>query len=328
MKKGKSSKALITGIAGFAGSHLAEYLLNQTDLKVYGFIRRREENIAHIRDELVLFRCDLRNYESVARALSEVKPDLIFHLAAQPSVSASWSDPWSTLENNICSQLNILQAVVNLGLKARILVVGSNEEYGLVGEDELPIKEANPLRPTSPYAVSKVAQDMLGLQYHLSHGLQTIRVRPFNHIGPRQSEKFVAPAFAKQIAEIEAGIRPPIVKVGNLEARRDFTDVRDIVRAYYLVLTEGKPGEVYNIGSGVPRSIRELLNTLLSFSEVEIEVEQDPSLLRPLDVPVSYCDYSKLRECTGWEPTIPFEESLKDVLNYWRMRVKSQKSSH
>jgi GDP-4-dehydro-6-deoxy-D-mannose reductase len=215
-----------------------------------------------------------------------------------------------------------------LGLKARILVVGSNEEYGLVGEDELPIKEANPLRPTSPYAVSKVAQDMLGLQYHLSHGLQTIRVRPFNHIGPRQSEQFVAPAFAKQIAEIEAGIRPPVVKVGNLEARRDFTDVRDIVRAYYLIITKGKQGEVYNIGSGVPRSIRELLNTLLSFSEAEIEVKQDPSLLRPLDVPVSYCDYGKLKECTGWEPTIPFEESLKEVLNYWRMRVKSQKSSH
>ncbi len=162
---------------------------------------------------------------------------------------------------------------------------------------------------------------MLGLQYHLSHGLHTVRVRPFNHIGPRQSERFVASAFAKQIAEVEAGLRPPVVKVGNLSAKRDFTDVRDVVRAYWLILNQGEPGEVYNIGSGVPRSIRELLDILLGLSKVEISVEQDPSRLRPSDVPVSYCDFTKLRERTGWQPTIPFEESLRDVLNYWREKV-------
>jgi len=300
---------------------LAEYLLTHTEIDVCGIVHRRDENIAHLRDRLTLFRGDLRDYKSVSVILARTKPDLIFHLAAQSSVSASWREPWATLESNIRFQLNILQAVVDLGLEPRILVVGSNEEYGRVSPDELPITEANPLRPDNPYGVSKVAQDMLGLQYHLSHGLPIIRVRPFNHIGPRQDERFVAPAFAKQIAEIEAGLRPPVVKVGNLEAERDFTDVRDVVRAYWLILEEGEPGEVYNIGSGVPHSIQELLDTLLSLSEVEIAVEQDPTRMRPSDVPISYCDYSKLWECTGWEPTISFEESLRDVLNYWREKV-------
>ncbi len=300
---------------------MAEYLLTHTEIDVCGIVHRRDENIAHLRDRLTLFRGDLRDYKSVSVILARTKPDLIFHLAAQSSVSASWREPWATLESNIRFQLNILQAVVDLGLEPRILVVGSNEEYGRVSPDELPITEANPLRPDNPYGVSKVAQDMLGLQYHLSHGLPIIRVRPFNHIGPRQDERFVAPAFAKQIAEIEAGLRPPVVKVGNLEAERDFTDVRDVVRAYWLILEEGEPGEVYNIGSGVPHSIQELLDTLLSLSEVEIAVEQDPTRMRPSDVPISYCDYSKLWECTGWEPTISFEESLRDVLNYWREKV-------
>ncbi len=314
-------KALITGIAGFAGSHLAEYLLAHTDLEVCGVIHRRDDNIAHLRDRLTLFRGDLRDYDFVSGILAQARPDFIFHLAAQAFVPASWRDPWDTLESNIRSQLNVLRAAVELGLEAKILVVGSNEEYGLVRPEDLPLRETAPLRPDSPYGVSKVAQDMLGLQYHLSHGLHTVRVRPFNHIGPRQSERFVASAFAKQIAEVEAGLRPPVVKVGNLSAKRDFTDVRDVVRAYWLILNQGEPGEVYNIGSGVPRSIRELLDILLGLSKVEISVEQDPSRLRPSDVPVSYCDFTKLRERTGWQPTIPFEESLRDVLNYWREKV-------
>jgi len=315
-------RALIMGIAGFAGSHLAEYLLAHTDLEVCGVVHRRDENIIHLRDRLTLFRGDLRDYESVLAILAQAKSDFVFHLAAQSSVSTSWQDPWATLESNIRSQLNVLQAVVDLGLSVNILVVGSNEEYGRVFPDELPIAETNPLRPDSPYGVSKVAQDLLGLQYHFSHSLHVVRVRPFNHIGPRQSERFVAPAFAKQIAEVEAGLKPPMVQVGNLEAKRDFTDVRDVVRAYWLILNEGEPGEVYNIGSGVPRSIRALLDILLSLSDVEIAIEQAPSRLRPSDVPVSYCDFTKLRERTGWEPTIPFEESLRDVLDYWRKKVE------
>jgi len=228
------------------------------------------------------------------------------------------------LENNIRLQLNILEAVVRLGSTARILVVGSSEEYGLVHPDELPVKETNPLRPTSPYAVSKVAQDMLGLQYHLSHKLFTVRVRPFNHIGPRQRLGFVAPDFARQIAEAETGLQEPVIQVGNLEPQRDFSDVRDVVRGYHAALTEGEPGEVYNLGSERARSIGELLGGLLSIASVPLKVEQDSARLRPADVSVMVSDCSRLRARTGWRTTIPFDKSLQDVLDYWRERVRDR----
>ncbi|MFQ6059293.1 MAG: GDP-mannose 4,6-dehydratase [Anaerolineae bacterium] len=318
-------RALITGIAGFAGSHLAEHLLAQTDWEVWGVVHRRDENIAHLRPQLHLLQGDLTDGQWVREMLREVRPDLIFHLAAQSHVPLSWQDPWGTLETNIRAQVNLLQGVVQLNLEPRILIVGSNEEYGLIAPQELPVKETNPLRPDSPYGVSKVAQDLLGLQYHLSHGLQTVRVRPFNHIGPRQREHFVAPAFAKQIAEIEAGLTPPIVRVGNLSPQRDFTDVRDMVRAYHLALSLGEAGEVYNIGSGQPRSVQELLDTLLGLSQTAIRVEQDPARFRPSDVPISYCDASKFHARTGWQPQIPFEQSLRDVLDYWREKVRARR---
>ncbi len=317
-------KALITGIAGFAGSHLAEHLLNGTDWEICGLIHRRSENIAHLRERLALFQGDVCDLGSISHILAQTRPDYVFHLAAQSFVPTSWRDPWETFESNIRGQLNILQAAVDLALESKILVVGSNEEYGLITAEELPIKETAPLRPNSPYGVSKITQDMLGLQYHLGHGLHTVRVRPFNHIGPRQSERFVAAAFAKQIAEIEMGLKPPVVKVGSLKAKRDFTDVRDVVRAYHLVLTKGQTGEVYNIGSGVARSVQEILDVLSSLSRVEFSVEQDPARLRLSDIPVSFCDYTKLREQTGWRPGILFEESLRDTLDYWREKMKSE----
>ncbi|MFB0546293.1 MAG: GDP-mannose 4,6-dehydratase [Anaerolineae bacterium] len=317
-------KALITGIAGFAGSHLAEHLLNGTDWEICGLIHRRSENIAHLRERLALFQGDVCDLGSISHILTQTRPDYVFHLAAQSFVPTSWRDPWETFESNIRGQLNILQAAVDLALESKILVVGSNEEYGLITAEELPIKETAPLRPNSPYGVSKITQDMLGLQYHLGHGLHTVRVRPFNHIGPRQSERFVAAAFAKQIAEIEMGLKPSVVKVGSLKAKRDFTDVRDVVRAYHLVLTKGQTGEVYNIGSGVARSVQEILDVLSSLSRVEFSVEQDPARLRPSDIPVSFCDYTKLREQTGWRPGILFEESLRDTLDYWREKMKSE----
>jgi len=318
-------RALITGIAGFAGSHLAEYLLAQTEWEVWGIDLRPSENIAHLRPQLRFLQGDLTDDQRVMETLREARPDVIFHLAAQAYVPLSWQDPWGTLETNIRAQVNLLQGVVRLGLEPRILVVGSNEEYGLIAPEELPVKETNPLRPDSPYGVSKIAQDMLGFQYHLSHGLKIVRVRPFNHIGPRQKEHFVAPAFAKQIAEIEAGLGPPVIRVGNLSPQRDFTDVRDMVRAYHLAITQGEVGEVYNIGSEQPRSIRELLETLLSLSPIPIRVEQDPSRFRPSDVPVSYCDASKFRARTGWEPRIPFQQSLRDVLDDWRERIRARR---
>jgi len=313
--------ALITGISGFVGSHLAEYLLEHTDWQVAGTVYGPEDNIEHLRDRLELYPAELSELETVTSVIERAKPDYIFHLAAQPLVSLSRRDPWATLANNIRLQLNILEAVARLGSTTRILVVGSSEEYGLVQPDELPIKETNPLRPTSPYAVSKVAQDMLGLQYHLSHKLFTVRVRPFNHIGPRQRLGFVAPDFARQIAEAEAGLQGPVIQVGNLEPQRDFSDVRDVVRGYHLLITQGEPGEVYNLGSEQARSVRELLEKLMAMSKVPITIEQDPERLRPTDVPVMVSDSTKLREQTGWRPRISFEQSLQDVLDYWREQV-------
>ena len=314
-------RALITGISGFVGSHLAEYLLEHTDWHVAGTVYGPEENIEQLRDRLELYPAELSELETVTSILEQAKPDYIFHLAAQPLVSLSRRDPWGTLAINIRLQLNILEAVARLESAARILVVGSSEEYGLVRPDELPIKETNPLRPTSPYAVSKVAQDMLGLQYHLSHQLFTVRVRSFNHIGPRQRLGFVAPDFASQIAEAEAGLREPVIQVGNLTPQRDFSDVRDVVRGYHLLITQGEAGEVYNLGSEQARSVRELLETLIAMARIPITVEQDPERLRPTNVPVIVADCTRIREQTGWRPTIPFEDSLQDVLDYWREQV-------
>lgn len=314
-------RALITGISGFVGSHLAEYLLEHTDWQVAGTVYGPEDNIEHLRDRLELYPAELSELETVTSVIEQAKPDYIFHLAAQPLVSLSRRDPWATLANNIRLQLNILEAVARLGSTTRILVVGSSEEYGLVQPDELPIKETNPLRPTSPYAVSKVAQDMLGLQYHLSHKLFTVRVRPFNHIGPRQRLGFVAPDFARQIAEAEAGLQGPVIQVGNLEPQRDFSDVRDVVRGYHLLITQGEPGEVYNLGSEQARLVRELLEKLMAMSKVPITIEQDPERLRPTDVPVMVSDCTKIRGQTGWRPRISFEQSLQDVLDYWREQV-------
>ncbi|MFQ6014450.1 MAG: GDP-mannose 4,6-dehydratase [Anaerolineae bacterium] len=318
-------RALITGIGGFAGSHLAEYLLGLGDWEVWGLVYASYRNIAHIQDRLRLLEGDARDREVVTDLLRRSRPDHIYHLAGQAFVPSSWKDPWATLETNIKTQLNILQVTVDLGLEAKILVVGSNEEYGQIRPDELPVKETNPLRPDSPYGVSKIAQDMLGLQYYLSHGLHTVRVRPFNHLGPRQSERFVAPAFAKQMAEIEAGLRPPVLRVGNLTPQRDFTDVRDVVRGYHLAVSKGEPGEVYNIGSEVACPIQRILDLLLDMGDVSVSVEEDPARFRPSDVPVSVSDCSKFRRQTGWRPEIPLEKSLGDVLDYWRMQVKEVK---
>jgi GDP-4-dehydro-6-deoxy-D-mannose reductase len=267
---------------------------------------------------------DLRERDSVTSLIERIQPDVIFHLAAQSSVPTSFSDPWDTLENNIRSELNLLEAVRQSGRKVAFLVIGSNEEYGAPRPEDLPQTELSPLRPNNPYAVSKVGQDFLGLQYHLAYGVPVVRVRPFNHTGPGQSPRFVAPAFASQVARIEADLQEPVMRVGNLSTSRDFTDVRDIVRAYYLAVTEGKPGEVYNLASGEPRSIKTLLETLLSYSDVEIKVERDPDRYRPVDVPIVYGSAKKFYEQTGWEPEIPFEQTLQDTLSYWREQVSTQ----
>ena len=317
-------KALITGISGFVGSHLAEYLLETTQWDVAGTVFGPYGNIADLCGRLELYPAELSRLDVMTFILEQARPDVIFHLAAQPLVSTSRRDPWGTLETNIRMQLNVLEGVAQIRPDCRVLVVGSSEEYGLVSPADLPIDEETPLRPLSPYALSKVAQDLMGLQYHLTHKLHVIRVRPFNHIGPRQRTGFVAPDFASQIAAIELGLRPPTIEVGNLAARRDFTDVRDVIRAYVSLITSGEPGQVYNIGSGESHSVQAMLDTLLAMSQSAIDVQPDPARMRPSDVPEVICDATRLRQCTGWQATISFEESLRDILDYWRAETRRQ----
>jgi GDP-4-dehydro-6-deoxy-D-mannose reductase len=316
-------RALITGISGFAGSHLTAHLLEHTDWEVWG-LDVVEGHAAQFGPRVHLQLGDLlTNLPALKDLFAAVHPDYVFHLAAQALVPASWSDPWSTLENNIRGQLNILLAALHAGNAPRVLVIGSSEEYGIVPPAELPIRETYPLHPNNPYAVSKVAQDMLGYQYFASHALPVVRVRPFNHIGPGQSPAFVAPAFAKQIAEIEAGLREPKVVVGNLDARRDLSDVRDMVRAYYLAVSQGEPGEVYNLGAERSYPVRELLERLIALSKVKPVIESDPQCLRPSDMPDVVSDCGKFRARTGWRAEIPLERSLQDILDYWRQRVRA-----
>jgi GDP-4-dehydro-6-deoxy-D-mannose reductase len=320
-------KAFITGISGFVGSHLAEYLLRETDYEVAGTAFGPLDNIAHLGDRLQVCLAELSQPDVVSSIIRSIRPDYIFHLAAQPLTSLSHKDPWQTLDANIRMQLNILEAVRQLELPCRVLVVGSSEVYGLVHPDELPVTEENPLRPLNPYGVSKIAQDMLGLQYWLSHGVDTVRVRPFNHIGPRQRPGFVAPDFAMQVAEAEAGQRPPVIRVGSLDVARDFSDVRDVVRAYHLALTHGVAGEVYNIGSGQARTIRSLLEGLIALSTTPLEYDEEASRLRPADVAAVQADYSKFQRQTGWKPEIAFGKSLVDILDYWRASVRATGAS-
>jgi len=315
-------RILVTGVTGFAGSHLVDYMISRGDCEIFGIQRWRSptDNIAHFMDKISILECDLRDASSTRDTLETVRPDWIFHLAAQSFVPTSWSAPTESLTTNILGQINIFEAVRRLGLKCRIQLACSSEEYGMVAPNEVPIKETNPLRPLSPYAVSKVAQDLLGYQYWMSWKVDSVRTRGFNHEGPRRGPVFVASDFAKQIADIEKGRRAPVVHVGNLEAKRDFSDVRDMVRAYWLALEKCEPGEVYNICTGRAWTIREVLDLLLSMTQAKIEVRQDPTRLRPSDVPILLGDNSKFVKATGWKPTIPFEQTLRDILDYWRAR--------
>lgn len=314
------TRVLITGATGFVGGHLAEYLATLGGLEVHGLGRRAPERASLPLARLHL--ADLTDPARVREVIADAKPELVFHLAGQASIPAAWSDPAGTFVTNVVGQIGLLDALVDLAREARVLVVGSSEEYGLVRPEELPVAETQPFRPTSPYGVSKISQEMLGYQYFLARGLAVVRVRPFNHFGPRQRDAFVASAFARQVAEAEAGLTPPVLHVGNLSARRDFTDVRDVVRAYWLALTRGEAGEVYNVGSGRAIAIQTLLDTLLEMSEVRLRVEPDPARLRPADVPAMYADVGKLAARTGWSAEIPLERTLRDTLEDWRGRIR------
>jgi GDP-4-dehydro-6-deoxy-D-mannose reductase len=314
-------RVLVTGIAGFAGAWLAEYLLTIPDLAVHGIIHRHDRRIRHLQDQITLHRGDLRNAVWVDEVIRQIQPDYLLHLAAWSDVGGSWQQPWVAYELNIQCQLNLLEALRRAAPQCRTLIVASNEVYGLVHPEDIPIDEETPFRPNSPYGVSKIAQDMMGLQYWHNYQLPVIRVRSFNHIGPGQSEDFVASAFARQIAESEAGKREPRLRVGNLEAIRDFTDVRDVVRAYWLAICRGEAGEVYNVGSGEGHTVRWILDTLLSLSSMSIQIETDPNRLRPSDVPQSICDNRRLIAATGWQPEIDLRQTLSEVLEGWRKEV-------
>jgi GDP-4-dehydro-6-deoxy-D-mannose reductase len=349
-------KVLITGVTGFAGSHLAEYLLARDDVEVYGACRWRSR-LENLSDLARQGRLNLRGVDAVIsseaglRAIADpcavnllqgdmadpcqmrtlievVKPDRIFHLAAQSFVPTSWSAPAETFRVNTLGEIHLFEAVRAAHIDPLIHIAGSSEEYGLVHPHEVPIKESNPFRPLSPYAVSKVAQELLACQYHHSYGLKTVVTRGFNHTGPRHGPVLSCSSFARQIAEIEAELAPPVLYVGDLTTKRDWVDVRDVVRGYWLALEKGMPGEVYNIGSGITRTIQSMLDMLLSLTSVSIEVRQDPARLRPSDVPILWADDSKFRAQTGWEPQIPFAQTMCDLLDYWRERVNSSKVEH
>jgi len=319
-------KLLITGITGFVGSHLAEYLLQvNPDNVVFGTKRWRspQDNIKQIIDQLELYNCDLRDLSSLIATLEEIRPDIIFHLAAQSFVTTSYIAPVDTIETNVIGTINLLEAVRILKIDPVIHVCSSSEVYGQVTEEDVPINEDCPLRPVSPYAVSKVGEDMAAYMYYKAYGLKTIRTRMFTHTGPRRGDVFVVSFFAKQIAQIEKDKQEAVLRVGNLDSVRTFSDVRDAVKAYWLLVNKCKPGEVYNIGGNVTLTIREMLDMLLSYSDYpgEISIEVDQSLLRPADVTLQIPDLTKFQKETGWQPEIPFDQTLQDTLNYWRKNV-------
>jgi GDP-4-dehydro-6-deoxy-D-mannose reductase len=317
-------KVLITGVSGFVGQYLAETLLQTNDIELHGTYHS-ESGLARLADlqrHLILHHVDLTDRDQVNDLILKAQPDEIYHLAAQTSPRESLKDPLGTFMTNVGGEIELFEAVKQHKPKTRMVVVSTSEVYGLVKSEDLPVDEETQLTPITPYAVSKIASDYLGLQYFLSDKLQVIRVRPFNHTGPRQSATFVVPAFAKQIAEIEKGIKKePIIQVGNLSAKKDFSDVRDIVRAYMLLMENGQAGEAYNIGSGKSVEIEDILHTLLSFAQIEIRVEQDKSLFRPVDVENIYCDHTKIASATGWKPEISLEKTLRDTLDYFRKIV-------
>jgi len=312
------AKIFITGINGFVGSHL---LKEYKDDEVFGLVKSGTDD-SGLGEDVTTFRGDILDQEGMKKIIGDIRPDIVFHLAALTSPAESLKNPTDTINNNIQGQINILEALrQNTLFGTKNLVVSSAEVYGDVSEKDLPISEETMLLPNTPYAVSKVAQDFLGYQYFIAYGIKSIRVRPFNHIGPGQAPVFVVSTFAKQIALIEKGRQEKKIKVGNLETKRDFTDVRDVVRAYRLLMEKGKEGDVYNIGSGISYKISDVLDALLSFSTEHIEIERDEELIRQTDIKELRCDISKIHNLTGWSPEIKLEQSLRDTLDYWRNNV-------
>ena len=317
-------RILITGVTGMVGSHLVDHVLaNYADVEVHGLMRWRSpiDNIRHAIDRISVHLADLNDLGSLIRLLETVQPDRIFHLAAQSYVTTSFTAPVDTLRTNVIGTSNLLEALRLSGVEARIHICSSSEVYGQVMEGDLPIRETMPFRPASPYAVSKVGEDMIAYQYGLSFGLHVLRTRMFTHTGPRRGAVFAESAFARQIARIEVGLQSEPVRVGNLDSVRTYADVRDAVRAYWLLLEKCPPGEVYNIGGMRTVTIGEILEILKSMARVPVEHVVDPYLLRPSDVTLQVPDISRFQAATGWTPEIELEQTLGDLLNYHRQSL-------
>lgn len=318
-------RVLITGMAGFAGLHLAECLIAETDWQITGMTRRPPPLLPTLQTPRVVWRvAELTDGASVAAVVAEARPEVVIHLASQSHVPTAWENPWGTYESNLRGQLNVIEAVVRNNLTPRLLIVTSNEVYGAVDLSDLPICEDSGFQPNNPYAVSKVAQDFMARQYRLSHNLDVVIARPFNHFGPRQDTRFVIPRFAEQVAEIELGLREPRMLLGNMVAQRDFTDVRDVARAYLGLVRSGVNGQAYNVCSGQPRSIQQVLDLLVAQAGVRVEQVSDPSKFRKVDTPISYGDAGLIERHTGWRAKIPFEQSLRDVLDEARAAVRAR----
>ncbi len=314
-------KILITGITGFVGSHLAEYILNLNEgHEVSGLCRWRspKDNLAKIYNKITMVEGDLGDLSGLLRHFKAINPDVIFHLAAQSYVLSSFNTPIQTLWTNVVGTANLLEAVRLNGIDPVIHICSSSEVYGQVTGQEVPIRESCPFRPASPYAVSKVGEDMVAYQYWVSYKIRTIRTRMFTHTGPRRGDVFAMSFFAKQVAAGELGLSEPVVRVGNLNSVRTFCDVRDAVKAYWILVNKCRPGEVYNIGGNRTLTIGRALEILLSFSQKKFEVRVDPQLLRPSDVTLQIPCIDKFRDETGWEPEIPLEKTLQDILAYWK----------
>ena len=314
-------KVLVTGATGFAGRHLCKLLEQSEENEVFGTTLFDNDVIAD--SSVKVLKCDLLDRAAAKDVIDDIKPDQIFHLAALASVADAWNDSEKVLINNILAQLNLLQAIIELGAKPRILVISTGEVYGAVDKNDVPINENTRLKPNNPYATSKVTQEFLGLQYFASHGIPVIIARSFNHSGPGQKGNFVIPAFASQIVDVEQGRKEPLMHVGNLEAKRDFLDVRDVVIAYKRLIDEGRPGEVYNVCSGKAVKIKDILKKLLNASKVEITVREDSERMRPSDTPLVVGDNSKLKKATEWEPKIDINKTIEDTLNYLRKTDRS-----
>ncbi len=308
-------KSLIIGGAGFVGAYLIRHL--KEDLRQEVVVTKMPQEKIEAED-VAVYDLNILEKDSIVNLLQEVHPDYIFHLAAQSSVAVSWKNPQLTVDVNVKGGVNLLEALRELDYKPRVLLIGSGEEYGHILPEETPIQEGNALRPGNIYAATKACQNMLGKIYADAYGLEVMMVRAFNHVGPNQTPIFVVADFCKQVAEIEAGKREPVMKVGNLSAKRDFADVRDVVRAYGLLIEKGKAGETYNIGSGHAVAIEKILQMIIANSNAQIQVEVDPAKLRPVDVPIIEADTSKVKAVTGWKIEIPLEQTIRETLEYWR----------